>query len=258
MSAVRSIRARVIRRGAGRRAVASCFTAMVLAPRAPLAVCGDGMKKPNGKAGAATPSEFASDVIEAYNAAIARKPSRREFGWEVRKVAYGLVALRHASDYFFEKVQDDQDITRLPSSALLDAAAILDALTSGQDHPIWRHIDGLKSYAYRPGRAPKAKTERLRRSIVGGLVLALQEAGKLSARKAAGIIISEIQKIQSADISFTSDQLRKWARDNDAREHAKRFIQTARSNPYKKSLSERIMDAGHSEIYRYWSAPVSR
>jgi hypothetical protein len=223
---------------------------------APLAVRGDGMKKPNGKTGAATPPQFAADVIEAYKAAIAGKPSQRKFDWEVRKVAFGLVALRQASNYFFEKVRDDEDITRLPKSALLDAAAILDALTSGQDHPIWRHINGLKSDAYRPGRAPKAKTERLRQSIVGGLVLALHEAGKLSVRKAAERIISEIQEIQSAEISFTSDQLRKWARHNDAREHAERFIQTARSNPDKKSMSKRIMDAGHSEIYRYWSAPV--
>jgi hypothetical protein len=229
---------------------------MVLAPRAPLAVCGDGMKKPNGKTGAATPPQFASDVIEAYKAAIARKPSGRKFDWEVRKVAFGLAALRNAIDYFFEKVRDDQDISRLPSSGLVDAAAILDALTSGQDHPIWRHIDGLKSETYRPGRAPKAKTERLRQLIVGGLVLALQEEGNLSAREAAKIIISQIQEIQSADISFTLDQLRKWVRDNDAREHAERFIQTARSNPDKKSMLERIMDAGHSEIYLYWSAPV--
>jgi hypothetical protein len=135
----------------------------------------------------------------------------------------------------------------------MDAAAILDALTSGQDHPIWRHIRGLKSIAYRPGRARKATTEQIRQAIAGGLVLALQKAGGLSAREAAKAIIS---RIQSTDFSFTSDQLRKWAKHDGASKIAEGFIQTARGIPGKKSLSERIMIAGHTEIYRFWSAPV--
>jgi hypothetical protein len=212
------------------------------------------MKKPNGKSGGADAPQFAFDVIEAYKAAIAGKPRQREFDREVRQVAYGLAALRKASDYFLEHLlQDDQDITGFPSSGFMDAAAILDALTSGEDHPIWQHIDGLKSDAYRPGRAQKAKTERLRQAIAGGLVLALQEAGELSVRKAADAIISEIQ---STDFSFTLDQLRKWAKHDDARKIAEGFMQTARNNPGTESLSERVMSAGHTEIYKFWSAPA--
>jgi hypothetical protein len=212
------------------------------------------MKKPNGKTGAADASQFASDVIEVYKAVIAGKPRQREFGREVRQAAHGLAALRQASDYFLEQLfQDDQNITGLPSSALMDAAAILDALTSGKDHPIWRHIDGVRSVAHRPGRAPKATTELLRQSIAGGLVLALQEAGKLSGRQAAVAVIS---RVQSTDFSFTFEQLRKWAKHDDAHEIAKGFIQTARNNPDTKSLSERVMIAGHTAIYKFWSTPV--
>jgi hypothetical protein len=215
-------------------------------------VRGDAVKKPNGKTGAADASQFASDVIEVYKAAIAGKPRQREFGRKVRQVAYGLAALHAASEYFLKILVDDQDITRLPKSALVDAVAILEALTSGEDHPVWRHIDGLKSGRYRPGRASKAKTERLRQSAAGGLVLALQEAGGLSARKAAAII----SRIQSADFSFTSDQLRKWAKHEDAHDFAACIMQTARGSPGKQSLSERIMSAGRAEIYRIWSTPV--
>jgi hypothetical protein len=207
------------------------------------------MKKPNGKTGDAAASQFAADVSEAYKAAIAGMPRQRKFSREVRQVAYGLAALRHASDYFREKLEDDQNISGLPSSALVDAAAILDALTSGGDHPIWRHVRSV----YRPGRAPKARTEQIRQSIAGGLVLALQEAGGLSVRQAADVIIS---RTESTDFSFTFDQLRKWARHDDARKIAEDFIQTARGMRGKKSLFERVMIAGHTEIYRFWTAPV--
>jgi hypothetical protein len=74
-------------------------------------VRGDAVKKPIEKTGTTDASQFASDVIEAYKAAIAGKPRQREFGREVRQVAYGLAALRQASDYFREKLlEDDQDI----------------------------------------------------------------------------------------------------------------------------------------------------
>jgi hypothetical protein len=210
------------------------------------------MKKPNGKTGAADAPQFASDVIEAYKAAIAGMSRQRKFSREVRQAAYGLAALRQASDYFREHLEDDQDITRLPSSALMDAAGILDALTSGQDHPIWRHIDGVRS-AHRPGRQSKARTEQIRQSIAGGLVLALQEAGKLSGRQAAEAIIS---RVQSTDFSFTFDQLRKWAKHDDARKIAEDFIRTARNNQGTESLCERVMIAGHTAIYKFWSAPI--
>ena len=210
------------------------------------------MKKPSGNTDVVEPSRFASDVIEAYKAVMAGKPRRPELDREVRKVAYGLAALRQVTDHYYEKFKNDPDIKRLPSSGFVDAAAILDALTSGADHPIWRHIDGLKSAAYRPGRAPKSKTERLRQSIAGGLVLALQEAGKPSARKAAEAIVSEIR---SPDFSFTSEQLRKWAKHDDARDHAERFIQTARTIPNTKNLYEAVILAGRTEVFRFWSAP---
>jgi hypothetical protein len=216
-------------------------------------VRGDGMKKPIGKRGAAASSQFASDVIEVYTAAIARRPRQREFDREIRQVAFGLAALRAASNYILGELENDQDVTRLASSGLVDAVAILDALTSGQDHPIWRHIDGLKSGAYRPNRAPKARTERLRRSLAGGLVLALQKAGRLSVREAAKATIS---RVQSNDFSFTLDQLRKWTIHDDARKFAADFLRTARGMPNTENLVERVMSAGYAEIYKTWSAPV--
>lgn len=239
--------------GVGRRAVAASPPTAYPAHPLSSAVRGDGMKKPTGKTGAAASSQFAFDVIEAYKAAIAGKPRQRNFAREVRQVAYGLAALRAASNHFHEKLKNDPDVTRLASSGFVDAAAILDALTSGNDHPIWRHIDGLKSVAYRPGRAPKARTERLRQSLAGGLVLALQKAGGLSVREAAEVIISTIQ---SRDFSFTFDQLRKWTKHDDACNFAENFLQTARGMPDTEDLLERIMSAGHAEIFKIWSAPI--
>jgi hypothetical protein len=211
------------------------------------------MEKVNGAAAGDSPSQFAADVIETYKAAMEKLPRRADLDQDVRKVAFGLVALRQVINELLPKFAADPDMYRLPSSGLVDAAAILDALTSGADHPIWKHIEGLQSGAYRPGRAPKVETERRRQAIAGGLVLALRKSGYPSDRGAAKLIISEIK---SQDFSFTEDQVRKWKDHPEAPEYAEKIIKISRTVPGEKNEIERIMTAGRTEIFKWWSAPV--
>jgi hypothetical protein len=210
------------------------------------------MEKMNGAADVESSSQFAADVIEAYKAAMAQEPRRGDLDRDVRKVAFGLAALRNAINEFLPKFATDPDVYRLPSSGLVDAAAILDALISGEDHSIWKHIESLQSGGYRPGRAPKVETERRRQAIAGGLVLALNQSCLLSYRKASLLIVSGIR---SQDFSFTDRQLRKWKDHPEAPGCAEKIIEISRTVPGANNEIERIMTAGRTEIFKWWSAP---
>jgi hypothetical protein len=195
-------------------------------------------------------AQFASDVKELYALALAGKAPAKDYTREVRQAAYGLVALRQSSDYWFKKFESDPDLTRLGSSGVSEAKAIV--LTTGLDHPIWRHIEGLQTTEHRPNRARKAAAEELRQSIAGGLVLALQDVLG-SERKGADAIVTGIS---SPDFSFTARQLRKWAKNPQAMECAQKIAAEARHVDSSKTTAERILIAGRTLIYKYWSTPM--
>jgi hypothetical protein len=197
-------------------------------------------------------AQFASEVKELYGLAMAGKPPEKEYKREVRQAAYGLVALRQSSDYWFKKFEQDPDLTRLASSGVSEAKAIVDALTTGLDHPIWRHIEGLQTTEHRPNRARKAAAEEMRQSIAGGLVLALGDAVG-SERKAADTIVAGIS---SPDFSFTASQLRKWAKHAQAMECAQQIAAEARHVDSSKTTAERLLIAGRTLIFKYWSTPM--
>jgi hypothetical protein len=92
--------------------------------------------KVNGAADVEAPSKFAADVIEAYKAAMEQEPRRGDLDWDVRKVAFGLVALRHAVDAFLPKFAADPDVytgnSTVQDYVLLKAAETAQA--SGATH----------------------------------------------------------------------------------------------------------------------------
>jgi len=171
-------------------------------------------------------AKFATDVIRICDAEIAGKLNDQELSADrdVRKVAFGLIALRQATTYFLEKFKNHPNDARLPESALVDAAAILDALTTGKGHPVWDHIEALQTRKYRSGAALSVKTETMRRRMVAGLVLAYKQATGVTINKAAHTVADGIK---SDDFSFNGDQLRKWVAHDDGQEFADQFLSDA-------------------------------
>jgi hypothetical protein len=202
-------------------------------------------------------AKFATDVIKICDAEIAGKLDDRELSADrdVRKVAFGLIALRQATTHFLEKFKNHPDDGRLPQSGLVDAAAILEALTTGKRHPIWKHIEALKTQKYRSGAALSVETETMRRRMVVGLVLAYKDATGLTANKALRAVVNGIK---SEDFSFNVEQLRKWVAHDDGQEFANQFLSDAKAlGGPAAALPKCVMIVGRKAIWQFWSTPMT-
>jgi len=152
-------------------------------------------------------ADFAAAVIDLYNAAI--RGELKIFSGnqdrEVREVAFGITIIRQLLDREAkaDKAQPD------PTKPILGALAIVDALTSGRDHPIWRHIAGLKSKRFRMQNAPPNLLEQMGRVVVVGLVRAYQEVANVSASAARDAVIAACR---FRDFEFGKEQIRRWDR----------------------------------------------
>jgi hypothetical protein len=143
--------------------------------------------KPDEKLEAPAQDDFAASVIKLYEAALKNHTEPcADSSLETRRVGFGLAALRQALDPFLHKHQNDP--LRIAAAGGFEALAILDALTSGQDHPIWKHIDGLRSARYRPGAAAPVQQEQYRRAMLVGAALAYQKETGVSMRKATAVV----------------------------------------------------------------------
>jgi hypothetical protein len=196
-------------------------------------------------------AKFAADVIKLYDAALnGQLDACTESSLEVRQVAFGLVALRQALDPHLEKHRNNP--LRLAAAGALEAVAILDALTSGRDHPVWMHIDALKSARYRPGAAPPGEQEQKRRAMLAGAVLAYKKAAAVSSiRKAAEAVC---EGIRSNDFPFSPDQLRQWTRRNDGGPHAKQFLEDAAN--VSDCAGERVLVVARQALHALLSVPA--
>jgi hypothetical protein len=95
---------------------------------------------------------------------------------EARRVAIGLHALRIAMLHF-------RDVHRGKSAnlGLFEAEGILNALTRGQDHPVWRYIDDFRTH-FAANRRPAADTTRIGRVVAIATVRALETLGSTVAQ----------------------------------------------------------------------------
>jgi hypothetical protein len=196
--------------------------------------------------------QFAADVIKLYTAALAGQLAGcADSSIEIRRVGFGLVALRQALDPFLHKFRNDP--VRMAAAGGFEALAILDALTSGRDHPIWKHVDGLRSGRYRPGAAAAVEQERHRRAMLVGVVLAYQEKTGVSQRAAVQAVVDGIK---SPDFPLTFEQLRGWVKRNDGKTHAKRFLIDSAYVDDCPDDGERIMVVGREALHALLVVPA--
>jgi hypothetical protein len=152
-------------------------------------------------------ADFAAAVIELYKAAM-RGELEKFAGTqdrEVREVAFGITIIRQLLDREAKAEKAPPD----PAKPVLGALAIVDALTSGRDHPIWRHIAGLKSKRFRMQNAPPNRAEHLGRVCVVGLVRAYQQTANVSAKVARDAVIAACR---FEDFAFGTEQIKRWDR----------------------------------------------
>jgi hypothetical protein len=148
-------------------------------------------------------AKFGKQVIELYEATLAGNKILENAGdLDVRRVAYGLVALRQVVDYVFQQHRNDQ--IRLCEMGMYEADEILSALTTGTAHPIRRY---LKSKAT-SSRPPPSKRENTIRSMLAGAVLAYEKIEGCQTRQDAAEAVSA--GIKTADQTFSAGQLMKW------------------------------------------------
>jgi hypothetical protein len=204
--------------------------------------------KQDEKIEAAEQAQLAADVIDIYQAAISGKlADRGPVDDEVREVAFGLAILRQITDHYLKKFEADPDVTRLPSSGLCDASRIIDALTTGKDHVIFRYIRGL--------RASRKRGDQECHEMLGGLVSAYAKAKgqKTSIREAALAVVEFIEP----DGRFDDEQLRRWAR-MDVSRYTERFLNEAKASAGDRPLAEEVLKVGRLHFWRYWTTPSGK
>jgi hypothetical protein len=182
-------------------------------------------------------SEFATKVHALYKARLARIPVTIAYEPDVRRVAYGLVALRQALDHFLEHHRKEP--MRLAAGGVFEADDILAALVSGTAHPISKYLQSLKSSGQRHSRPPPSQREQSIRAMLAGAVLAYEKTG--SSREEAAKAVSA--GIRTAERKFSAGQLKQWiVRNGEAPAwFAGQFAADAVMVPDCDSAGERIL-----------------
>lgn len=207
--------------------------------------------------GTETNAEFAEKVIQLFGAAVRGKPCDID-DRDVRRVALGLATLQQLVSREIRTLESTLD---WPAYALVDADAILNALTTGRKHPIWRHITGLQAGRRRPQRAGPNAIENLIRAVMVGFVRAYQRTANVSQSEAIRQVMNVCRSQSDGDV-FTFEQIRAW--DRRFRERgdpwpdgaANTLLQKARGLDRSWSLSEKLLEVGRSDAFRLLAVPT--
>jgi len=200
--------------------------------------------------------DFVSRVDSLYARAVAGKSTdAKGEKREVKEVAFALAALRLLVNRAFREVT----LSRLPATALIAAADLLDALMRGTNHPIWTYINEGRSRK-RTNRASASSIDNMRRAWVVGILRALQNDASppLSRRSAAKRIADHGGAVLGAEM--TADQIIGWnktfSEQNDLLPDAvRKDISThAGSEPYSEDT---ILKIGLGRAYFIWALPGS-
>jgi hypothetical protein len=229
------------------------FTASI-SPARPLGGVAAVMKTPSEDElyEAADRAGFAQAVIKLYTTALEGKPYRNPDG-NVRRVAYGLVALRQALDHFFLKYQNNP--LRLAEAGAYEADDILNALTQGSAHPIRKYLKSSKLGK----RPPPSRRELTVRAMMVGAVEAFRNATDApSAEEAAAAIAAGIR---TTERRFSTRQLLQWINRSDketaetAAKFARQFAAYAKTVPDCDSGGERILVVVREALHPLLAVP---
>lgn len=199
-----------------------------------------------------TNGDFSAAVIELYKWSIGPmdRPFEKAHAREARKCASGLRLIRKLLDDY---MQDKPLSASFPGSGVIEAYGILDHLTSGLDHEISMHINGIHSGRYRSNTAGAGEMIILSRAVVTATALAIMESQGIGRESAIKIIV---EKFKNRDFAFTAGQVLQWMRN---------FAKDPRSldKAIKPEICRRagltnrsIIDVGLELIENYWSVDL--
>jgi hypothetical protein len=184
---------------------------------------------------------------------------------EVRQVGYGLALLRQLTTQFAKKLER-RSATQRASSGFREAEGLLDALVTGSNHLIFRHVASLRSGRFRPQKAGANISMRRRRACVAGFILAYQKAANVKESEAARIVV---KACHSKEFSLGKDtSIVKWilrSSREDVRFYRDRILRRAEEMDHSMikiprnlevPLAERVRLAGKDLVWELWSVPV--
>jgi hypothetical protein len=197
--------------------------------------------------------EFAQRVVDGRAKARAGQPSP-EKDRDVRRVIAGLEFIDGAVN---------RRIVTGPEFGANDALAVVRALMTGEDHPVWKYLDGIRSESQ---HAPLNSVDAKLRYMIVGLGLAYQEAAKCSRAEAFKVIAHACRLPDQSfdakliDKSWLGHSRKKYGKGERApmnrirwyKNYVRRMADTLDSS---YSLSDRILEAGRWFIWKEWSVP---
>lgn len=206
---------------------------------------------PNGDA------DFARTVLEYYRAALREEGPDDTPERDARSVAIGLATITSLLRRERAALKSSLDA---PATGLVMALEIVDALTTGRGHPIWRHISGVQS-AFRMGRMRPTGPELMLRWIVVGFVRAYQQTASVSQSEALRRVSDVCRYEHDGDV-FTIEQVRGWDRrfideaDPGPDAAAAFLIEKATELNRPWPLPERLLKVGQAKVHILAAVPV--
>jgi hypothetical protein len=206
-------------------------------------------------------ADFAQRVLEVLVKAQAGEASS-EKDPDVHRVSVGLAFIRKG-------VKNYSQIAAGADSGASEALAIIDALTSGREHPIWRYIRGVRAFKYR-SQAPVNIIDAERQHMIIGVALAYQAKANCSESEA---IRAVARACSLPDLPFDPELIEKsWLKKlknrPSTRPRTMRAIRgwrdlirkRAEAGDSSESPSERVLEAGRWLIWRAsaWSVIQAR
>jgi hypothetical protein len=186
---------------------------------------------------------FVKRVLALYAAALdGSSDDHPEDDREVRIVAFGLAAIKQAINDRKAKYGN----ARLLEAGIFQASDIVDAITGGFGHPVWKFIDGVRHY--RTGRAIGVESEMKRREQFAGVTLAYCQAAGVSEREGATKVANGITW---EDHRFSEHQIKTWIRRNrpEAERLSQHFLAEAAGLSPRHSLADRVLGVGRAAIF---------
>jgi hypothetical protein len=153
--------------------------------------------------------DFARKVIGLYRHAVARPgetyPGNQDL--DVRRVALGLALMRQLLD---EHSRRPHRLADIAESGIAEARGILAHLTTGEDHPVARHIVSLRTR--RPQNAPANAIDKTRQANIVGVVRAYGVVANVPESVA---IRKVVQALKGTELDMSEGQVRNWHNRTD-------------------------------------------
>jgi hypothetical protein len=212
----------------------------------------------------------AEDAIAVFKRRVQGKHSRqdaKDIKKEALQVGHGLALLQQLVDQVAKKLEHSSP-TRRVNLAIREAEGILDALVTGNDHPIFDHVTALRSDVFRPNKAGANITVRRQRACVAAFILAYQEAAKLETRIEAVRAIAKCCRLNSVSLGesendeVVAQMIRQWvprSGPTEVKKYQDQIMDRAAAiapQDLDVPLALRVYLAGRDLVWELWSVPV--